>query len=170
MPFSNSRKENLYGTAQFLKVFNQKIMSLFHLIEQSSVGISSSTPLRLIMYQKMDGLMGLWPECLLQYLFVLHFPQVTFLFCHFYSFVPIPVFRCDLGSCNWDVASRRLSDTSWYCHGDCFSRRHPDEDVKDVDPATHHLQLNHRCSCWSIVSMLSYIMVSRFDSLQFPIT
>lgn len=144
-------------------------MSLFHLIGESSAGIGFSTPLRVIVFQKLDGLTGLWLEWLLQFLFVLKFPRVRFLFCHFYSFVPILVFRCDLGSCNRDVASRRLSNPSWYRHGDCFSRRHPDEDVEDVDPATHHLQFNHRCSCWRIVSMFSYIMVSWFDDLIFPV-
>lgn len=91
----------------------------------------------------------------------LHFSQATFLFCYFYSFVPIPVSRCGLGSCNRDDATRCLSDPSWYRHGDCFSWRHPDEDVEDVDPATHHLQFNHRCSRQSIVSTFSHIMIWR---------
>lgn len=80
----------------------------------------------------------------------------------------IPVFRCYFGSCSRDVASCCLSNPSWYRHGDRFSRRHLDEDAEDVDPATHYLQFNHRCSRWSIVSM--FIMVSCFKSLIFPNT
>lgn len=53
--------------------------------------------------------------------------------------------RCDLGSCSRDAASCCLPDPSRYCHGDRFSRRHPDEDAEDADPATHHFQFNHRC-------------------------
>lgn len=123
--------------------------------------MSSSTPLSLIMYHKMIGFMGLWPECLLSICSVFS-PGDLFTF---YSCVPIPVFRCDLGSCSRDVAARRLSYPSWYCHGDCFSWRHPDEDAEDADPATHHLQSNHRCWCWSVVSMFRYIMVSWFYGL-----
>lgn len=55
-------------------------------------------------------------------------------------------YRCDLGSCGRNVASCCLPNPSRHCHGDCVSWRHPDEDVEDVDPATHHLQFNHRCS------------------------
>lgn len=69
------------------------------------------------------------------------------------------LYRCDLGSSIRDVASRRLPDRPEYCHGDFFSRRHPDEDAEDVDSAADHLQFDHRCSMTTIFGNLEFIFV-----------
>lgn len=80
------------------------------------------------------------------------------LFCHCKLTHTTLNFRCDLGSCGRDVASCCLPNPSRYCHGDCFSRRHPDEDAEDVDPATHHLQFNHRCSVNAHSQLMHHII------------
>lgn len=91
----------------------------------------------------------------------------SFVFCHYATYSHASLhFRCDLGSCIRDVASCCLPDPSGYCHGDCFSRRHPDEDAEDVDPATHHLQFNHRCCATAHSQPMRYIIITILHTLD----
>lgn len=74
--------------------------------------------------------------------------------------------RCDPGSCSGDVASSCFPNPPRYCHGDCFSWRHPDEDAEDVDPATDHFQFNHRYSV-IIYGKYSRLLKRTLDTLLY---